>query len=322
MEKEHIRFGVGWDPAPGFEEIEFSILADELGLDSVWPGDSPTNRTPRHDPHIMLSYIAAKTQQVKLATAVYLLPLCHPVRLALQLRSLDVFSHGRVILGVGVGGEFPKQFEAFGVSVDERGTRTDEYIRIIRSLWTDPVANFHGRYFNFDGIIVEPKPVQKPIPIWIGGRPGGIETGPDGQPQFKSKTDAIRRAGTLGDGWIPYYVSLEAYRESVKQVRQVAEEHGRAPSDIVMGLNNFWIIANSYDEAFAKAAGRRPYGKTFDREQVERYYFLGTAKDIVPKLEKFLDAGCRYFVCKLNSRFDEVPGHLEYLAKEIVPHFR
>lgn len=326
---ERITIGVGWDrnidPAghvDAFKEVEFSLLAEEAGLDGVWLLDSPSNRRESFDPHVMLAYVAARSQRIALGTATYLLPLCHPVRLAKQLATLDILSRGRVILGVGVGGEFPKQFEAFGVPVGERGTRANEYIQIMRNLWTDPVASFHGSFHSFEGIIMEPRPVQKPIPVWVGGRPGGVEHTPNGQVRFKSRTGALQRAALLSDGWIPYYIGVDRYRDSVEHIRAIAREHGREPSQIAMGLSTSTTIADSYEEGLDKAIRNLRYGEAFTPEQVQRYDFVGTARDIVARMEQFVEAGCRNFICKLQSPTEEVPAHMGYLAKEVASHFR
>ncbi|MBI2165514.1 MAG: LLM class flavin-dependent oxidoreductase [Chloroflexi bacterium] len=322
MTKEQITFGVGWEGGVHIaQEAELALLAESLGLDGVWVGDSPTNRAPTYDPHIVLASIAARTERVKLGTSIYLLPLSHPTRLAKQLATLDILSRGRVIVGVGPGGEFPKQYEAFGLPVSERGARTSEYIQVLRALWTQPIASFHGRFLDFEGIIMEPKPVQKSIPIWVGGRPGGVEKAPDGGLRRKSKTAALKRTALLGDGWLPYYMSVESYRNSVQQIRAIAQESGRDPSTIAMALNNFWFIDESFDKALERAYGFRN-APAISKEKVVPYDFLGTSREIVPKLEQFIDAGCRHFVCKLECSQEALPSHLDYLAREIAPHFR
>ena len=190
----------------------------------------------------------------------------------------------------------------------------------MRALWTEPVVNFSGRFFNLDGITMDPKPVQKSIPIWIGGRPGGKEPGPDGKPRNKSRTAAIRRAALYGDAWIPYYMSVESYGESVKQVNEIAQEAGRDPAAITMSLNNFWFIGDTYDEALERAYGPRS-APPIRQDQVVHYDFIGTAKELVPRIEQFIDAGCRDFVCKLESPPEQISVHMEYLANEVIRHF-
>ena len=319
---DRVTFGVGWGlRLSASRDVELSVLAEELGLDGVWPGEHPTARFAGYEPHIVLTYIAAKTERIKLGTAAYLLPLSHPVRLAKQLTTLDHLSNGRVILGAGSGGEMPKQYADFGIDVEERGPRTNEYIQLLRALWGESPSDFHGRFFDLEQVTMEPKPVQGSIPIWICGRPGGMEMGPDGQPRRKSRTASIRRAGKYGDGWMPYYMSPESYRASVEQVRAVATEEGRDPSKLAMGLNCFMFIDDSYGAALERAYGPRS-APPIGRERVEQYDFLGTAKELVPRIEQYIDAGCRHFVCKLETTPEQVATHMEYLAKEVVPHFR
>lgn len=329
MAEERIAIGVGWDRDDDqsggrdpFRAVENAILADTLGLDGVWIGDSPSNRRPSYEPIITLSYIASRSERIKLGTAIFLLPLSHPTRLAKQLASLDALSRGRVILGIGPGGEYPKMYEGFGIPVSERGPRTNEHIRLLRSLWTEPVSSFRGRFLSFEGIIMEPKPVQRPIPIWVGGRPGGMEIGPDGQPRFKSRTAAIKRAAMYGDGWMPYYISLESYRESVEQVRSTARENGRDPSRIAMALSNSMTIGDSLENALEKGRRNLRYGEGFSKEKLLEYDLVGSAREIVGQMERFIEAGCRHFICKLQSSVEELPAHIEYMAKEIAPQFR
>ena len=251
-----------------------------------------------------------------------LLPLHHPGWVAKQFGTLDVLSNGRAILGVGVGGEFPKQFEGFGIPLPERGRRTDEGIEIIRSLWTEQESSYDSPRFRFEGITMEPKPVQRPHPpIWVGGRPGGIETGPDGKPRFKSTTGAIQRAAKYADAWDPYYMTPEMYRESVTAIRAHAAEIGRDISGMEWALTTFWLMRDSYDEALEAAAGKLRYGRDLSA-RVARYDILGSPADVIRRLETFIDAGVRYFICNWSCDPSEVPRHLELIGNEVIPHFR
>src|SRR5258708_27889086 len=120
---------------------------------------------------IALSVAAGATEKLKLMSSIVLLPLYNPVMLAKQAAVLDVASGGRYHMGVGIGGEFPKEFEAIGVPVNQRGSRSNEALEVIRKLWTEKKVAFEGRYTKFTGITIEPRPVQKPHPlIWVAGR--------------------------------------------------------------------------------------------------------------------------------------------------------
>jgi len=318
---ERISFGVFYRIGP-LSPGEFARMAEDLGFDGFWVGELPTNRSPSYDTLTTLSFAAAASSRITIGSLVLLLPLHHPVWVAKQFGTLDILSGGRVILGVGVGGEYPKQFEAVGVPVDERGKRTDEAIEVIRTLWTQEVCSYHGRFFRFEGITMDPKPVQKPHPpIWVGGRPGGIEIGPDGRPRYKSKTGAIRRAARLGDAWCPYYMTPEMYKDSVAQIKAYATELGRDISGMQWALTTFWLVRDSYEEALEEARRIPRYGRDLS-DRVARYDILGHPRDIVKRLEQYVDAGVRYFACNWLCKREEVPRQMGIIAKEIIPHFR
>src|SRR5262249_29140796 len=138
---------------------------------------------------------------------VYLLALRHPTVAAKLVASLDVLSGGRVVFGVGVGGEFPKEFEASGVPHRERGARGDEGIAVCRAVWGPSPAAVGGRFTPLDDVVLEPKPVQLGgPPIWIGGRSDA----------------ALRRAARVGDGWIAYLVTPQRFRASLEKIESFA----------------------------------------------------------------------------------------------------
>ena len=169
---------------------------EELGFDSLWAGDHIAFRVPILESLSLLSFLAGATERVLLGTSVYLLPLRRPAIAAKSVATLDVLSGGRAILGVGVGGEFPPEFDACGVPRAERGSRTDEGIEILRRLWSEDAVEHRGRHFSFGPVTMDPKPVQAGgPPIWIGGR----------------RPPAFRRAGHLGDGYISHMCSAEQY---------------------------------------------------------------------------------------------------------------
>lgn len=280
-----------------------------------------TNWGPDYDPIIAMAYAASATRRIRVMSSVTVLPLHHPVRLAHQIMTLDNLSEGRVILGIGAGGEIPKQFEAFGIPVSERGKRTDEYIEVMQGLWTQAPFSYQGRFLQFDDIVMEPKPYQKPHPpIWVGGRPGGVETAPDGTKRFKSKTGAVRRAGKYGQGWFPYYVTVEGVRTTVQQLHQYAREAGRDPADIVIGLNNNWLIRDTYKEALEEARRKSMrYGRDLS-DRVAQYDLLGSPNDIIRRMEEYIAVGVTHFASLFTD--DDDHRQLEIVAKKIMPYFR
>jgi probable F420-dependent oxidoreductase len=196
---------------------EAARAAEAAGFDSLWAGEHvvlpdpqvpPSPMAPHEpalDPLFALTWAAAHTSTVRLVTGIVILPQRNPVVLAKQVASLDVLSGGRVTLGVGAGYLEP-EFRAIGANYAERGAVTDEYIDAMRSLWDDPQPAYHGRFVDFVGVDAYPRPVQRRLPLVIGGH-----TPP-----------AYRRAVARGDGWYGYGLTPERAAECVSGLKAAA----------------------------------------------------------------------------------------------------
>ncbi len=157
-----VRFGIELQHRPELLG-PVAIRAEALGFDSVWIGDHVAFHNPTLDSLAALSYVAAVTRRVRIGPSVYLLALRHPTIAAKLVASLDVLSGGRVVFGVGVGGEFPKEFEACGIPHRERGARVDEGIAVCRALWGPSPASFGGRFTERFGTEILAR-----VPAWAG----------------------------------------------------------------------------------------------------------------------------------------------------------
>jgi len=216
--------------------VAFARMAEERGFESIWvvehvvmaaeyqsvypydpSGRSPfTADVPQPDPLLWLTYVAAVTTRIRLATGVLILPQRNPLILAKELATLDRLSGGRAELGIGVGW-VREEADAVGTCFDNRGRRADEYIQVMRTLWRDPVASFRGEFVNFERVVSEPRPVQRGgVPIVVGGH---------------SKA-AARRAGRFGDGFYPLGVSAEKLAMLREVMAESAQQHGRDPAAI------------------------------------------------------------------------------------------
>ncbi|HEX7406018.1 MAG TPA: LLM class F420-dependent oxidoreductase [Candidatus Binatia bacterium] len=238
-----MKFGVippyGMAPVEdGAFAIAFAQMAEEYGFESIWvvehvimavayesiyPYD-PSGRSPftadvqQPDPLLWLSYVAAATTRIRLATGVLILPQRNPLILAKELASLDRLSGGRVELGIGMGW-VREEADAVGTCFDNRGRRADEYVAVMRTLWQEPVASFKGEFVNFDRVVSKPKPVQAGgVPIVVGGH----------------TTAAARRAGRLGDGFFPLGVSADQLASLRAIMAETARQHGRDPDAITI----------------------------------------------------------------------------------------
>ena len=285
-----------------------SVRAEALGFESVWIGDHIAFHNPTLDSLGALGYVAALTQRVRIGPCVYLLALRHPTVAAKQVASLDRLSDGRVVFGVGVGGEFPKEFEACGVPHRERGARVDEGIAVCRALWGPSPASFDGRFTRFTDVALEPKPVQPGgPPIWIGGRSDA----------------ALRRAARLGDGWVAYLVTPERFRTSLEKIETFARESKRAldPTTFEAAHVLFTVLDDDWDRARAQAARQlgRQYKQPFD-DLARKYCLLGPPAACLEQLDRFVAAGARTFVIYFTVPPERFLDQLERFGTEVLPH--
>jgi probable F420-dependent oxidoreductase len=193
-------------------------MAEELGFDSVWIPDHAV--VPRavearygpvyYDAIAVLGYLAGITHRVRLGTTVLVIPYRHPMVLAKELASIDQLSEGRLILGVGVGWA-EAEFQALGVSFAERGRYTDEALRVMQTLWSQDMPQYSGPYYSFADIIFQPKPVQHPLPIWVGGQ----------------SRAALRRTAQCATGWHPIDQSLAQLQTAMAILATLSQQTGR-----------------------------------------------------------------------------------------------
>jgi probable F420-dependent oxidoreductase len=192
---------------------ETAKAAQALGYASLWandhviaPADQPEMGTIM-EPLTTLASVIHLAPQLHLGTSTLVLPQRHPVLVAKQAATLDVLSRGRFILGIGVGW-LEKEFRYLGADFAQRGAVTDEAIAAMRTLWHEPSATMHGRFFNFSDAVFAPKPVAGSVPVWVCG----------------NTRAAIRRAARLGDAWDPFGITLDAFTAGVAALRDQAGE--------------------------------------------------------------------------------------------------
>lgn len=301
-------FGVQLSFHPPAEQFALVRRVEALGFDSIWTGDHVSFHTPLYESLTLLGAYASITERIRLGTAVYLLALRPPAIVAKVTATLDRLSGGRLVFGVGVGGENPKEFEVSGVPHRERGARVSEAIEIVRTLWRDTPATYKGRFTQFESVSIDPKPVQAGgPPIWIGGRSDA----------------ALERAARLGDGWVSYVVQPERYAQSLAKIRAAAEQAGRALDAFTPAHLVFITLGRDWERARAVWVDRlsRRYAQDFG-PLAQKYGVLGTPEQCVAGLERFHAAGCRYFILNVICDPADEPEQLDRIATEIVPRLR
>jgi probable F420-dependent oxidoreductase len=281
---------------------------ESLPIASLWVGGHVASPNPTPEAMVALAWLAARTERVRIGTAILLLPLYPPVIVAKQIADLDRATGGRVTFGVGVGGEYPSEFEACGIPVGERGPRTDEAIPLLRELWSGEPVTHHGQFVEFDRVRIHPSPVQgRDLPVVVAGR----------QPV------AMRRAARLGDGWMPYLYSPRRYADSVAMIRKTAAADGRDLSGFEWFAFVFVNIDDDGDRAREDAA--RFLGGTYTKgdfaAMIDRVAAAGTVEQVTATLQAFVDAGARHLVFTPMVRGDARPL-LDRLFGDVLPRLR
>jgi len=287
---------------PRFSKIlEMAETAEHAGFGSLWVGDSLLR--PRIDALITLAAAAARTEKVKLGTATLLLPLRSPVLAAQTISSLDHVSNGRVILGVAPGGEDSKdEFDACGVPFENRGSRMDEQVKILRKLWTEKNVSFKGKFHNLSNITLEPKPIQKPAPpVWIGG----------------ASERTFKRVAETGDGWLPFDLSPEDYEKNWNQIIALAKAAGRKPSEIHPSV---YLYTNLKPESGKSGAADDFYiggmhASTLSTHGREQTYT--SPDELIKKISSFTDLGVKTVVLRFAAQ--DPMGQLNACVKHVLP---
>jgi len=304
-----IRFGAGIAAGNREAAIEAINSLAAWGYDIIWMPDHVAFTGPVSDPLAQLTYFSALKPDLIYGTGVYLLPLRNPVTVAKVVASVDcLMGAGHFIFGIGVGGEFPAEYEACGVPVKERGGRTNESIEIMRRLWTGEPVEHRGKYFSFGKITMLPKPATPGgPPIWIGGRSDA----------------ALRRAARLGDGWMPYVITAERFAEGLEFIAREAELAQRSFTSFGTAAQIFATIADSYEKGLDIATERlsKRYAMNF-REAAKRYAAVGKPADIAEQISAYIKAGARDIGIDLVCRRSERGAQLEQFAKEVIPLLR
>lgn len=302
-----IGFGAQLSLHPPVEQFELVQRVEALGYDSVWTGDHMSFHNPIYESITLLASYAPITRRIKLGVGVYLLALRSPAVAAKAAATLDALSGGRLVFGVGVGGENPKEFELCGVPHKERGARVNEGIEVVRTLWRDTPASFSGRFTRFESVSIDPKPVQQPPPIWIGGRSDA----------------ALARAGRQGDGWVSYVVHAGRYAQSLDKIRAAAAAAGRSMDNFTAAHLVFITVGRDFEaakRAWVSVLSKR-YAQDFE-PLAKRYGVIGTPEQCAEQLERFRAAGCNYFVMSAIGDPRDERTQLETIAAEILPRFR
>jgi probable F420-dependent oxidoreductase len=277
--------------------------AERDGFDAVACGEHIFFHGPVPNAFVSLAAAAGATQRIRLLSALTVLPV-YPVALAAKLAAtLDRVSGGRLDLGVGIGGEYPPEFDAVGVPVRERGRRTDEALELLGLLFRGEPVDYAGRYTTLRGQRLAPTPVQRPgPPVWIGGR----------------REASARRAGRFGDVWVPYLVTPEQLADGLRTASASADEHGRpAPAGAV-----FCWSCVAEDGAWARRTAVETVGAGYQQDfsaYAGRYLLTGTPAEVVARLREYRDAGAETVVFAPACAPDDLDTVVRSFTEHVLP---
>lgn len=270
------------------------------------------------EPLNSLAYAAALTSKVKIATGILVLPVRHPVVLAKEISTLCHLSNERFVFGVGPGW-YAREFEVTGSRIEERGRRTDEIIEAVRLLLTRPHASFHGRYYQFDDVTIDPRPSRMPE-MWVSG--GSRIPDPDEHDVpviAKTVMDRIVKAGN----WLSRCSGTQEWvKRDWGQLQEHALATGKDPKALTFGHCNFTHLVETTDEAKALEASKGPFFRAMGAhrswDHLQECYMVGGIDRINARIADLVGAGLQYLV--LGPVTDD-PAQVDLIARHIVPNF-
>jgi probable F420-dependent oxidoreductase len=306
--------------------VQMAVRAEQLGFHSVWGNDHIT--PPKYvrddyaeapnfnEPLITLAFCAQATTRLRIGTSVLVLPMREPVYLAKQLATLDAFSGGRLTVGVGTG-SYREEFERLRPrdKALRRADLVDESLQVLRLLWQERSATFEGKHYAFDGIELAPKPVQKPLPIFMGG----------------NNPNVVRRVAKWGQGWFPASVSEEGLKRGIDLLRGCCQELGRDPGEIAIAPQFFTGIGRTHEAGLAQFKRSRLYihlqtlaASTLRGQDVSKLVddnLVGSPAEIVDKIHRLKALGVSMIASMsfTSDTYQETLDDMQLFAEEILP---
>jgi probable F420-dependent oxidoreductase len=294
------------DPAARGQALtHHAQMIEQLGFDWVSCGEHVLFSVPISNAFVTLAHIGAVTSRIELLSGVTIAPLYPPGLLAKMATSLDVTSGGRFNLGVGAGGEYPAEFAACGVPLNERGARTDEALGVLHAVWGEHETHYEGRFVTVNGKM-RPRPLRRP-PIWVGGR----------------KEAAVRRAARFGDVWFPYLVSPKQVALGHEQLQREIAAFGRP--DGAVRTTAFCFVSIDTDDALARTAAASYVGGIYNRDMsavADSLIVAGSPERCVERLREYAAAGSDGVVVSLVGSPDAWTQRLGLFHEQVMPFIR
>jgi alkanesulfonate monooxygenase SsuD/methylene tetrahydromethanopterin reductase-like flavin-dependent oxidoreductase (luciferase family) len=288
--------------------VHTAVWTEESGFDAVWAGDHIVHPWQFLESLTSLTFVAARTRSIAIGTCVLLLPMRQLTIAATQIATLATLSSGRFRLGAG--GEWPREWQAAGVPIKERGARLDEALPLLQRLFQGETIDFSGRFHTFAGVSLSPVP--PPIPIYLAGRAPA----------------ALARVGRLADGWLGFFLTPKGFQRDGEVINTAREHAGRSDRPFERGmLLNLHFGENdesALETALALNLGFAEEIKlTASTEQLKLFALAGTPTTVLARLQEYVDAGCTTFcLSPMQKQKIAYQAQLDIFATEVLGKLR
>ncbi len=301
-----VRIGIGISTLPfasGRAFFDWVDLCEGSELDSLWQTDRLVSPQPFLEAVATMATLSGATTRLKFGMNAVVASLRDPLLLAKQCATIDWLSNGRLLPVFGIGSDNAPEFRATGRDPKERGKRADEALELCRRLWSEERVTFHGEYYRYEDASISPRPIQQPLPLWIGG----------------SSPAAIRRTVRLGTGWLAGIQTPAQVKPVVEAIRAHGAETGRPIPADHYGASFVFRLGPGDDEVTSRAfaARARQGGASFDPKA---YFAVGEAKDVLDRIAEYRDAGISKFVLIPLAQGDrDLLEQTRRLCAEVLP---
>jgi len=304
-----LRIGIGLSALPAASPrawFRWADLCESSDIDSIWQTDRLVSPQPFLESLAAMAALAGATERVKFGMNAVVATFRDPLVLAKQCATIDWLSGGRLLPVFGVGGEGAAEFRATGLDPAQRGRRADEVLELARRLWSEESVSFRGEFYRYEQVSISPRPLQQPLPLWIGG----------------SSAAAIRRTVRLGTGWLGGVQTPAQVAPVVAAIQKLGHESGRPIPKDHFGAS-FVFRLGAPDDALVERVGKRyaaaarASGGAFDPKA---YFALGDAEAVLERVAQYRAVGVSKFVLMpLAQNEAELLDQTRRLAAEVVP---
>lgn len=299
-----VRIGLGLPPLASDPGVLWNWIdrVEQSAVDSIWQSDRLVSREPSLEAMSLMAALAGRTRRLKFGMSVVVISHRDPLVLARQCATIDFLSGGRLLPAFGVGSGVAPEWEATGTSPRGRGARADEALEILSRLWSEERVSFEGRYYQYREVSIAPRPIQQPLPLWIGG----------------SSPAAIRRTARIGTGWIAGIQSPDQVVPVVAGIKRELAEVGRSIDPDHYGAGFSYRFGDPSDEIVARSA--KLLGRLSPGLDPARYLAVGGVSELMTRIEEYRAAGISKFVLRpLATDAGDLEFQTERLIEEVIP---